>query len=95
MEFEFTLEQIKLVAQEQGYYIEDRGEKQFEVYFDNHNAVAFFVYGNGSSGYIEVSQWEAEAERFGRCVYSLRSYSDVAHFCNILVSSAAIRARRK
>ncbi|EIT7126872.1 hypothetical protein ACWO25_004522 [Vibrio parahaemolyticus] len=95
MEFEFTLEQIKLVAEEQGYDIAERGETQFEVYFDNHNAVAFLVYANGSSGYIEISQWEESAEDFGRCVYSLRDYSDVAYFCNILVASAAIRARRR
>ena len=50
------------------------------------------------SNYIEVSQWEGENEEsggYGRGVYSLRSYSDVVQFCNILLSSSNIRARRR
>ena len=67
-------------------------------FIDNYNAVAFRIFANSSSGYIQVHQWESgESDsdgKYGRGVYSLRNYSDVAHFCSILVASAYIRARR-
>ncbi len=87
---------IKEVAEEQNYTLTD-GESKFQVYLDNYNAVAFEVWANGSSGYVQVHQWEEEEGsrgRYGRGVYSIRSYSDAVQFCNILIASANLRARR-
>ncbi len=98
MDFDKLVEIIKQVANEQGYEITN-GDRKFQVYIDKYNAVAFEVWANSSSGYIQVHQWEAgDTEgtgKYGRGVYSLRNYSDVVHFCNIMMSSAAIRARRR
>lgn len=89
---------IQDVAIEQNYEIEKPDNLKFNIYIDRWNAVAFQVWNNKSSGYIEVAQWEGNSENessYGRGIYSLRSFSDVTHFCNILISSAEIRARRK
>lgn len=98
MDFDTLVEIIKQVATEQGYEMTN-GDRKFRVYIDNYNAVAFEVWANASSGYIQVHQWEGgdnEASgRYGRGVYSLRNYSDVVHFCSVMMSSAAIRARRR
>ncbi|VVN89094.1 hypothetical protein [Pseudomonas fluorescens] len=98
MKFDKLVEIIKSVATEQGYEITD-GERKFQVFIDNYNAVAFEILANSSSGYIQIHQWESgEAEgegKYGRGVYSLRNYSDVINFCNIMMASAAIRARRR
>lgn len=84
---------IKEVAKEQDYSLTE-GDVKFEVYFDKHNAVAFEVWANSSSGYVQVHQWEAGEEKYGRGVYSIRSYSDAVQFCGILIASANLRARR-
>lgn len=84
---------IKNVADEQDYKCTD-GDVKFEVYFDKHNAVAFEVWANSSSGYIQVHQWEDGSEKYGRGVYSIRSYSDAVQFCNLIIASANLRARR-
>lgn len=92
------VEIIQRVAREQNYEIENPDNLKFDVFIDRWNAVAFQVWNNKSSGYIEVAQWEGNSEEdasYGRGVYSLRSFSDVSYFCNVLISSAAIRARRK
>lgn len=94
MEFEPLLTLIKNVAAEQHYEVTN-GQSKFQVYIDRINAVAFEIYANKSSGYIEVSQWEAGISQYGRGVYSLRNYSDVVNFCGIMMASASIRARRQ
>lgn len=96
MDFDKLVEIIKQVAIEQGYEITE-GERKFQVYIDRHNAVAFEVWANSSSGYIQVHQWEEREEQgqYGRGVYSLRDFSDVVHFCSIMISSATIRPRRR
>lgn len=98
MNFDVLVSIIKEVASEQGYEI-TKGEKKFEVYIDKYNAVAFSVWANTSSGYIQVHQWEGgdteSTGQYGRGVYSLRDYSDVVHFCSIMMASASIRARRR
>ncbi len=89
---------IKNVSLEQEYEINNEDNLKFQIYIDRWNAVAFEIYNNKSSGYIEVSQWEGNSEDnaiYGRSVYSIRNYSDVVNFCNILISSAKLRARRK
>jgi hypothetical protein len=89
---------IQNVASENNYEIENPRNQTFQIYIACWNAVAFQVFNNTSSGYIEVAQWEGESEesgRYGRGIYSLRSYSDVVQFCNILLSSSNIRARRR
>jgi hypothetical protein len=97
MDFEKLVEIIKHVAKEQGYET-TKNDREFEVCIDKYNAVKFSVWVNPSSDYIQVHQWEyidnEGTGRYGRCVYSLRSYSDVVHFCSIMMSSAAVRARR-
>lgn len=84
------------VAREQGYIVEDYGSA-YTFYVKAHHAAYFHVKIN-SSKYLQVHQFEAEADKgegdYGRAVYSLRSYSDVAEFCNVLMSSARLRARR-
>jgi hypothetical protein len=98
MEFDRLIEIIKSIAIEQGYEITD-GERKFQVFIDNYNAVAFEILVNSSSGYIQVHQWEGgdtvDGGKYGRGVYSLRNYSDTINFCNIMIASAAIRARRR
>lgn len=88
---------IKEVAAEQNYAVTN-GDMKFQVYLDNHNAVAFEVWANSSSGYVQVHQWEegddSSSGKYGRGVYSIRSYSDAVQFCNILIASANLRARR-
>lgn len=97
MDFDKLVEIIKQVATEQNYEITE-GSRKFKVYIDRHNAVAFEIWANSSSGYIQVHQWEERENegdsQYGRSVYSLRNYSDVIHFCNIMISSTLIRARR-
>lgn len=97
MDFDKLIEIIKKVAEEQGYEVVG-GDRKFQVYIDKYNAVAFELWVN-SSDYIQVHQWEGgETEnngKYGRGVYSLRNYSDVIHFCSIMMSSAEIRARRR
>jgi hypothetical protein len=34
------------------------GDRKFQVYIDRYNPVAFEVWANSSSGYIQVHQWE-------------------------------------
>lgn len=98
MDFDKLVEIIKQVAQEQGYEMTD-GNRKFQIYIDKYNAVAFEIWANSSSGYIQVHQWEGgdneNSGKYGRGVYSLRNYSDVVHFCSIMMSSADIRARRR
>jgi len=98
MNFDKLIEIIKEVAKEQKYETTD-GERKFQIYIDKYNAVAFEIFANSSSGYIQVHQWEGgdteDTGRYGRGVYSLRNYSDVINFCQIMISSAAVRARRR
>lgn len=98
MNFDKLVEIIKEVATEQGYEISN-GDRKFQVYIDKYNAVAFEVLANSSSGYIQIHQWEGgdteSTGKYGRGVYSLRNYSDVVHFCSVMMSSSEIRARRR
>lgn len=89
---------IKEVAQENDFQVIG-GTSTFEITKDNWHSVAFRVAPN-SSGYLEVSQWEQGDEdnengTYGRAVYSLRSSTDVAQFCGVVVSSGLIRAKRQ
>lgn len=88
---------IKKVAEEQKYKVNE-GNKKFQVYLAGWHTVAFEIKEN-SAGYLQAHQWEPDNEqdygRYGRAVYSLRSVSDVIQFCSIMISSSAIRARRK
>lgn len=89
---------IKNVADEQGYSVTG-GDVKFQVFIDKYHAVAFQIWANSSSGYVQAHQWEEgndveDEGKYGRGVYSLRNYSDAVQFCNIMISSAAIRAKR-
>lgn len=97
MDLEKLVEIIKAIAAEQGYEVTN-GNKKFQIYIDKYNSAAFEVF-ISTSGYIQIHQWEGgdteTTGKYGRGVYSLRNYSDVVHFCSIMISSAAIRARRR
>jgi len=86
------VEIIKQLAVEQNYVVEGN-----EIHLDKYNAVAYSIQIN-NAGYIQVHQWEYTDEngsgRYGRAVYSIRSISDAIQFCNVLMASAALRARR-
>jgi len=75
-----------------------KGRKQFEIWDDRFHAAAFKVKIN-NAGYIEVHQWEGSPRsrraRWGRAVYSTRSVSDVVNFCNIILASRSLRAKRR
>lgn len=90
------MDTIREVAEEQGFSI-DGGEKQFSIDKDQWHSVAFLVKEN-SAGYLQVHQWEGQNDTedglWGRAVYSLRSFTDVIQFCNIVVMSSEIHARR-
>ena len=97
MENAYLVTLIKRIAEEQGYNVEG-SDKQFYVQIDRWNAVAYKIQKN-RVGYLQVHQWEEDSEnengRYGRAVYSLRNVTDVLQFCNILLESASIRAKRK
>lgn len=86
------VELIQQVATEQGYKVEGN-----EIHLDKYNAVAYAIQEN-NSGYIQVHQWEYSNEegegKYGRAVYSIRSFSDAIQFCAVLIASASLRARR-
>lgn len=95
---DYLLNLIKQVAEEQGYEI-DGGEKRFFIYIDKWNSVAYKINEN-RAGYLQVHQWEEGTEKdengvYGRAVYSLRNVTDVVQFCNILLASSALRAKRR
>jgi hypothetical protein len=96
MELNEFMDIIKAVAKEQNFEIEG-GEKQFSIEKGQWHSVAFLVKEN-SAGYLQVHQWESEKDNengiWGRAVYSLRKIADVIQFCNILIMSSEIHARR-
>ena len=97
-EQEKWVEIIQKTAIENEYEVENPEHQKFYIYIERWNAVAYQIWNNRTSGYIEVAQWEGNSEEestYGRGVYSIRNYTDVIHFCNVLISSAAIRARRR
>ena len=98
MTSEVWMNTIKQVAREQNFKISGESNKTTcTIYIDRWHAVAFQLKIN-RVGFIQAHQWECdkdgENERYGRAVYSIRSASDCAHFCSILMASAAIRAGR-
>ena len=90
---------IKKVAEEQKFDIEGAANKTtFQIYIARWHAVAFQLKVN-DSGYVQAHQWECDKDgengRYGRGIYSIRSFSDCVAFCSILIASAAIRAGRE
>lgn len=89
---------VKKVAKEQKFRIRGPANKTMcSVHIDRWHAAAFQLKLN-SAGYLQVHQWECadydDEGKFGRAVYSIRSYSDCAQFCSILITSASVRAGR-
>lgn len=91
---ESAISLIQTVATEQKYIVEEMSDTNFLVWLGKHHGVDFELSVN-SSDYIQCNQWDEESETYGRAIYSLRSQSDVVHFCSTLISSALIRAKRK
>ena len=92
------LEFIEKVAHEQDFEIEGSGTSR-RLYIDRYHAVAFELKIN-RVGYLQAQQWESGSSeehegKYGRAVYSIRSYSDVAQFCAILLASSSLRAKRR
>jgi len=89
------MDMIKYVAREQGYKISNANGtgSKFDLYINRHHGVAFRVL--QATEYIQIHQWEDNTNEYGRAVYSIRSHSDAIQFCNILIASASIRAKRK
>lgn len=87
---------IREVAKEQDYQVEET-TTSLTIYVDHYHAAAFQVK-LSSAEYLQVHQWECDAEgresRYGRAVYSIRSYTDAVEFCSVLLASARLRARR-
>jgi hypothetical protein len=84
---------IKWVASEQKFKIEAHSDTEFEIRKNRVNSVRFKVYKN--TEYIQIHQWEDSGAKYGKAVYSIREYSDAIQFCNILIASENLRARRK
>jgi hypothetical protein len=89
---------IEKVADEQEFEVRGKGLSK-RLYIDKHHAVAFELKIN-RVGFLQAHQWESapseESEgKYGRAVYSIRSYSDVAQFCSILLASSNLRAKRR
>ena len=89
---------IEKVAKEQDFEIRGKGDNK-EIYIDKHHAVAFELKIN-RVGFLQAHQWESAPSedtegRYGRAVYSIRSYSDVVQFCLILLASSNLRAKRR
>lgn len=86
---------VKKVAEEQNFEVS--GATAVEIYIDHWHGAGYQLKIN-SSEYLQVHQWECKADgsegRYGRAIYSLRSYSDVAEFCGVLLAGARVRARR-
>ncbi len=85
---------IKEVAQENGFYLSP-GKDYFEISKEQKHS-AYFHIRNNPSGYLEVCMWEGDDQNgnWGRAIYSLRTTGEVVEFCNILISSAHLRAKR-
>lgn len=94
MDLELALDLIKTVGKENGYVIDSESSNHFEIYKDKWHGSAYWVQIN-SSGYIGVNPWESKKESYDRALYSLRSMSDVVHFCSILIQSEELRAKRR
>ena len=88
---------IRQVGSEQGFEVTD-GDTTVKVYIQAHHGVAFLLKIN-NAGYLQAHQWECDSKgrkgRYGRAVYSIRSHSDVAQFCALLIASSTLRARRR
>ena len=89
---------VEKVAEEQEFEIRGKGAVR-RLYIDKHHAVAFELRINGR-GFLQAHQWEAATTedtegKYGRAVYSIRSHSDVAQFCAILLASNNLRAKRR
>jgi hypothetical protein len=87
---------IEQVAAEQDWEV-GRSKLQMRIFDGNHHATAFQVKVN-RVGYLQVHAWETshpKEDKYGRAIYSLRTESDVVMFCNILMASTAIRAKRR
>ncbi len=87
---------IKMIAEDNGYNV-SQGRKLFTVEMDKWHTVGFRIV-ETADGYIIVHQWEESDKegsgKYGRAIYSLRDISDVVNFCDVLIKSPVIRAKR-
>ena len=88
---------VKQVGKEQGFEI-DGGDTVVEIFIAKRHGAAFRLQIN-SGGYLQAQQWECNSKgqngKYGRAIYSIRSNSDVAQFCAVLIASSSLRARRR
>ena len=81
------------VAKQNHYSVKKEGLNQLDIEDDRWYGQAFHVGHRSDSGYIEVFRWETNEEY--RTVFSLRNLNDVIRFCNMLIHSEELRAKRK
>jgi hypothetical protein len=96
MELKTALELIENIAKEHNYHMEQIESNFWEAYIDRDHGIAYGISCN-QSGYINIRHWEGKQYgdgQYGRSIYSLRTIKDVVKFCNIMVSSEEIRAKR-
>ena len=84
---------IKEVAEQNEFsYTEGDSYYRIKSNRDLHHSIGFQI-DTSRSGFLEVSELDDEGECM-RAVFSIRTTSDVVQFCNILICSEIIRARR-
>ena len=73
-------------------FIVEGAESSFIINSDKVHTVSFKIV---KKDVFYVYQWEYEIKKFSKIsIYSLKDKTDVIKFCNILVNSYEIRARR-
>lgn len=97
MDIEQVFDFIESVAEDCGYSCY-RWSTLLEIDHSAWHSVAYKIKKN-SSGYLQVHPWENMDDNgnyeYGRAIYSLRTMSDVAKFCALLVQSNEMRAKKK
>ena len=94
-QFKLWLDFIQEVAEEKSMKV-DRSETVLRVYDDTVHGAAFEIKKN-RVGYLQVHAWEKLKKKsgYGRAIYSIRSAGDVVSFCNVIVASNNLRAKRR
>lgn len=92
MSYQLWVQIIKEVADEQGFDVSS-GDTVFTINIDKWHSVAYQMKVN-SSGYIQAHQWE-DGDKWGRAVYSIRDFSGAVSFCQILINSSLLKAKKK
>jgi hypothetical protein len=88
-----SIERIKSAAITEGYEILQFGQQRFQIYTPTVHGIDFEV--RVVANYIQIHLYEKISEKYGKCVYSLRTNAGVDSFCDILRISKRIQAKTK